>query len=405
MSWVEHTSGQHWRVRYRRPGGFVASEGGFTDQQTAETRAHEIDDDRQRRAFRGLTGSRTTVDEWLVCWWTTLNVDETTLDNYHYLVGKHIAPRFGILPLRNLRSSDINRWSIKLHDAGYEHSTVEGIVSLFRRILGDAVEDGLLPVNPIHPHHNRGKRAFHIQHEMLWATPEEVLRAAQQAERLHNRTSALLIITAAWTGCRWGELAGLQRLNTHPDDRVIVIDPDVGALKETAHRQWLGPPKTPASARTVTLPVFLAVLLKHHLATHDPLGRLSQRLRRFPLAAHVAPTHLQPCLRRQPHPTTPHRAPLPHPARPDIPRTQTQPQDLAHRRRHPRNRPSPTTGPPPRQACRGGLQPRRRRSRSPHPSRPQTRLARRTTRPRRAPSTTTGPNAYRTHPPTPRHRC
>jgi integrase len=57
-------------------------------------------------------------------------------------------------------------------------------------------------------------------------------------------------ITAAWTGCRWGELAALQRHNTHLDDRLIVIDPDIGALKESASRQWLGPPKTAASART-----------------------------------------------------------------------------------------------------------------------------------------------------------
>jgi hypothetical protein len=37
---------------------------------------------------------------------------------------------------------------------------------------------------------------------MLWATPEEVLRGALQAAASHNRGSALLIITAAWTGCR-----------------------------------------------------------------------------------------------------------------------------------------------------------------------------------------------------------
>ncbi|KAA2262739.1 tyrosine-type recombinase/integrase [Solihabitans fulvus] len=40
-------------------------------------------------------------------------------------------------------------------------------------------------------------------------------------------------------------------------------------LKETPHRHWLGPPKTPASARTITLPAFLTQLLKHHLDTHD----------------------------------------------------------------------------------------------------------------------------------------
>lgn len=223
----------------------------------------------RRNIFDDRGCGRLTVNEWLPRWWTTLNLDEVTVDNYRCIVGKHIAPRFGAVALAELRPSGISQWSIDLHAAGYRHSTVEGIVGLFSRILADAVEDGLLPANPVHHHGRRGKRAFRIRQEMLWATPEEVLRAAHQAELVHNRASALLIITAAWTGCCWGELAGLQRHNTHPDDRAIVIDPEIGALKETAHRQWLGPPKTPARARTVTLPAFLAILLKHHLATHD----------------------------------------------------------------------------------------------------------------------------------------
>ncbi|MCE7009993.1 N-terminal phage integrase SAM-like domain-containing protein [Kibdelosporangium philippinense] len=197
MSWVEHTSGQHWRVRYRRQDGSVASECGFTNQKAAYDRAHEVDVDRRRRTFHDHTRGRITVNEWLPRWWTTLDVDEVTLDNYQYLIDKHIIPRFGRTPLGELQSSDIKQWSTDLHTAGYEHSTVEGIVSLFSRILGDAVEDELLAANPVHRHHNRGRRAFRIHREMLWATPEEVLRGAQQAERLHNRASALLIITAA----------------------------------------------------------------------------------------------------------------------------------------------------------------------------------------------------------------
>lgn len=269
MSWVEHTSGNHWRARYRREDGSIASECGFISQETAQNRAQEIDADRRRNTFYDRTRGRISLNTWLPRWWTTLDLDEVTLDNYHYLVDRHISPRFGIDPLDDILASDVNQWSTDLHAAGYEHSTVEGIVGLLSRILGDAVEDGLLSTNPVHRHHRRGKRAFRIPHEMLWATPEEVLRGAQQAERLRDRASAVLIITTAWTGCRWGEIAALQRHNTHLDDRTIVIDPKVGALKETAHRQWLGPPKTPASARTITLPAFLAILLKHHLDTHE----------------------------------------------------------------------------------------------------------------------------------------
>lgn len=67
------------------------------------------------------------------------------------------------------------------------------------------------------------------------------------------------MITAAWTRCRWGELAGLRRDHVDARHRTISIDADTGALHESTHQLWLGPPKTPASARTISLPRFLAV--------------------------------------------------------------------------------------------------------------------------------------------------
>jgi integrase len=91
--------------------------------------------------------------------------------------------------------------------------------------------------------------------------------SAEQASQLGGATFGLLIITAAWTGARWSELTGLQRVNTHLDDGVIVIDPVIGALHESGSRLWLGPPKTAASVRTITLPPFLVTLLRNHLET------------------------------------------------------------------------------------------------------------------------------------------
>lgn len=69
---------------------------------------------------------------------------------------------------------------------------------------------------------------------------------------------------------QWGEVTGLQRDHVDLRRGVITIDPDYGALHESAaHGLWLGPPKTPASARTITLPPFLIELLREHLATTD----------------------------------------------------------------------------------------------------------------------------------------
>ncbi|MFB9902854.1 hypothetical protein [Allokutzneria oryzae] len=89
------------------------------------------------------------------------------------------------------------------------------------------------------------------------ASPDEVDALAVRA----SPENAVLIITAAYCGMRWGELAGLQWSRINLDAGEITIDPEVGALHEADGRLRLGPPKTPASVRTVYLPGFLVETL------------------------------------------------------------------------------------------------------------------------------------------------
>ena len=64
--------------------------------------------------------------------------------------------------------------------------------------------------------------------------------------------NGLLTITAAYTGLRWGELAGLQWSRTYlGEDPRIHVDRGCGALHEIRGRLELGPPKSPASVRVV----------------------------------------------------------------------------------------------------------------------------------------------------------
>lgn len=166
----------------------MRSEGGFTSPTAAGKRAREIEVDQRRHTIHDPTLAQTTLDDWLTRWWPTLAVDDLTIENYAYLTRKHISPRFGHTALGVIHSSDIQRWAADLHACGYQHTTVHGLLSLLSRILGDAVDDRLIPANPVHHHHNRGRPAHHIIREMLWATPEEVLRGAYQAAR--NSTAA-----------------------------------------------------------------------------------------------------------------------------------------------------------------------------------------------------------------------
>jgi integrase len=128
-------------------------------------------------------------------------------------------------------------------------------------IMGEAVEERRISMNPCRRLRNTSTQ----RPERPWAT-------ATQVNDIASRVSAAnqaLIITAAYTGMRWGELTGLRRPNCKLDDGRIYIDPDEGALHEVGGHLELGPPKTPAAVRDILLPPFLIELLRAQLDSHD----------------------------------------------------------------------------------------------------------------------------------------
>lgn len=153
----------------------------------------------------------------VVAWRTTVprhRADSWRLSWRGYL-RNHILPRWQTTPLREITALAVNAWrkQLRTHLAA---STVACIFTVFSMLLDDAVD------------------------ERVWALPDHILRIADQAGTPGGPSAKLLVITAAWTGCRWGELAGLQRdhllLDRQRNHGVLVIDPDMGALHGSGHQ-------------------------------------------------------------------------------------------------------------------------------------------------------------------------
>jgi integrase len=269
MAWTEQIGTQSWRVRYRTSDGHTVSISGFATQRAADNYAADIESDQRRNTWLDPTRGRTTVAEWVATWFAALDLDPRTIDNYRSVLRCHILLRWAATPLDTITALGVNKWIADLRQLGYANTTVATIVKVLSMILTDAADEGLIPTNPIRRYRRRGRRSHRIERERVWATPTEVLRIAEQAAALGGETAGLLIITAAWTGCRWGELSGLHRANVDLDRGVLIIDPRTGSLHESAHTRWLGSPKTASSARTITLPPFLISLLHKHLERHD----------------------------------------------------------------------------------------------------------------------------------------
>ncbi|GAA3862683.1 tyrosine-type recombinase/integrase [Saccharothrix violaceirubra] len=255
MAWAEK-HGDGFRVRYRLSDGSLRSETGFATRGDAEDRAADIESDQRRGRFVDPRLAQTSVGEWVTQWVDAHDVSGVTEATYDSHLRNHILPRFAATELGELSRMTIKAWAKTLRRSLSDRSVAD-VVGLLSMILGEAVDEGLIGSNPCRKLRlNAGD-----QPERPHADADEVTAIAG---RMTSPANAALVVTAAYTGMRWGELAGLQWDRVDLDKQEIRIDAKDGALHELRGRLELGPPKTPASVRTVHLPTFLTELLAEH---------------------------------------------------------------------------------------------------------------------------------------------
>lgn len=256
MAWVEKR-GDGFRVRYRLDDGTIFTENRFATRNEADNRAADVESDQRRRQFTDPRLAQTTIDEWIRTWSEAHLVSDTTWAVYDSHLRNHILPRWSGAALGDIQRMQVKGWVNKTLRKSLGDKTIKDVIVLFSMILGEAVDEGYIGANPC----RKLRITFNDGPERPHASPDEIdAIAARMAP-----DDGLMTITAAYTGMRWGELAGLQWIRTYLDDNPrIEIDPEFGALHEISGKLELGPPKTPASARPVHLPPFLTDLLAQH---------------------------------------------------------------------------------------------------------------------------------------------
>jgi integrase len=282
MAWVEKR-GNKWRVRYWKPDGKAGTvPGSFESEQAARDYAAQLTSTPQQTAPpttphlpavpappppaslpEPVVKPAVTLAEWAEIWWQTIDVSANTEAFYRSLLTCHILPRWDTTPITQITAVDIKIWLNKLR-ARYSTTTVSSVRKLFAMLMTDAVDDQLITTNPVRPQ-RRGRGRLEPRIERPWANEHQILAIAHRILRLASRNQCLLVITAAYTGMRWGELAGLHRDNLDLKGGRIYIT-TTGALHEVNGHLTLGHPKTRSSVRTVTLPPFLIQLLTIDLA-------------------------------------------------------------------------------------------------------------------------------------------
>ena len=259
---VTHKSGRtSWQARWRDPAGAQRSKN-FDRRVDAERHLTTVEarklagtyvDPRAGKLRLGEFAEQTTAG-WLNRRDSTKARDDSYLNNL-------ILPAFANMSLGAVRPTDIQQWVGQLDADGYAPATIRKAYQLLGRIFSDAVQAGLIVRSPC-----RNITLPRIEgSEMRFLSPDEI---GHLADTIDPRYRAM-VLTAAYTGCRFGEVSAVDIDHYDPDRRLIRID---RSLSEVRGYLRITEPKTPAARRAITIPAWLPQVLTEHLTKH-PAGQ------------------------------------------------------------------------------------------------------------------------------------
>lgn len=255
---VIHESGRtSWQARWRDPAGEQRSKN-FDRRVDAERHLTTVEarklagtyvDPRAGRLKLGEFAERTTLG-WLN------RRDSTKARDDSYLNGL-VLPSFANTSLGAVHPTDIQEWVAQLDTEGYAPATIRKAYQLLGRIFSDAVQAGFIIRSPC-----RNITLPRVEgSEMRFLSPDEI---GHLADAIDPRYRAM-VITAAYTGCRFGEIAALDLDHYDSDRRLIRIERSVGEVRGYLR---FSEPKTPAARRAITLPTWLPDVINQHLSTY-----------------------------------------------------------------------------------------------------------------------------------------
>jgi integrase len=232
----------------------------FASEAEAERYLATVETDMARGTWLDPEAGEIRLDAYAPRWLVERPVElqPRTAEIYQHLLKRHIYPTFGSTTLGRITSAAVRSWNASLRDAGVGAVTVAKAYRLLKAILATAAEDELIPRNPCR------LKAAGVERSPE-RKPPSLAEVELIVEAIEPRYRALVLL-AAWSGLRWGELAGLSRQRVDQLHGVIHVVEAMVQLK--AGRRYIGPTKSAAGRRTVAIPPHLWPEIETHLTTY-----------------------------------------------------------------------------------------------------------------------------------------
>ncbi len=243
-----------FQVRYFHLGRRITGEQTFTTKTDARVYLAGVETDMRRGNYYDPTAGRVTFAEYAGWWLEQRPIRPHTRETYESQL-THLIPTFGRAQLTEIQPVDVRRWHGELFQSGLHPNSVAKIYRLLRTILTTAVDDGLLAKNPARI---RGASKEQMIERPLLTWDHVVLLANAILPRFDA-----LVWTAAASGLRFGELAGLELRHFNVERSELRVEQALTFVKGKG--ATLGPPKTDSAHRTVVVPTQITARLCFHI--------------------------------------------------------------------------------------------------------------------------------------------
>ncbi len=195
---VHRTGGMSWQARWRDPTGSQRSKN-FPRRVDAERFLVTIEARKLAGTYIDPRAGRIRLGDFTeqaTAGWVNRR-DSTKARDESYLRSL-VMPVFAEMPIGAITLFDVQVWITDLVADGYAPATIRHTYQLLGRICNDAVTAGLIARTPC-----RDVNLPKIQDtEKRFLSPTEITRLANTIDHRYKA----LVITAAYTGCRVGEL-------------------------------------------------------------------------------------------------------------------------------------------------------------------------------------------------------
>jgi integrase len=283
----ETGSGQRYRVRYRTPDHKQTSKRGFRTKKEAELFAASVEISKAKGEFIDRALGLETVGSLGTSFMKTkeLALTKSAFTSLEVSWRLRVLPRWGSTPIGAVEHGAVQDWVDTLRQT-YAATTVMRDYGLLVGILDRAVRE-----RKILAHAARGVELPRREEpEKHYLTHVQVDILAREAGE-----HGAMIYTLAYTGMRWGEMAGLKARNVDlTRARVRVVDNAVQVGATFDHR------KTPKGrkSREIPLPAFLVAILADRVAGMHAEDRVFNVAGEPPKRPHTSRGWLAGALRR-----------------------------------------------------------------------------------------------------------